>query len=73
MASASTIISRQKKDRNDILNEYWTKWLCVRQGVESAKQMLELNNIPIGEFTTAIYRNLRYGRGKYRNIMIVVK
>ena len=74
MASASTIISRQKKDRIDILNEYRQKGcVCGGEWIEAAKQLLELNNIPVGEFTTAIYRNLRFGRGKYRNIMIVEK
>ena len=68
MASASTIILRQKKDRIDILNEYQKKGcVCGGEWIEAAKQLLELNNIPVGEFTTAIYRNLRCGRGKYRN------
>ena len=68
MASASTIILRQKKDRIDILNEYRKKGsVCGGEWIEAAKQLLELNKIPVGEFTTAIYRNLRCGRGKYRN------
>ena len=72
MAEAPTKLVKQKKDRLDILHEFQDK-PCVCQGewLLAAAELLELNGINRDVFTSAIYKNLRLGRGKYRNIMII--
>lgn len=72
MAEASTKLAKQKKDRLDILHEFREKpCVCHGEWLSAAKEILELNGIPVDVFTSAVYRNLRLGRGKFRNIMIV--
>ena len=73
MADARKEVEAAKnRDRLDILIKAKTEGECICEGkwLTCAKEVLKLNNINEAEFTKAIYDNLRYGRGKFRNVLI---
>ena len=73
MAGAQDKIERQKTDRLDILIKFKYQEPCVCNGewLTCAKEVMDLNNIDVAEFRSAILENIRLGRAKFRNIFIV--
>ena len=74
MAKAREEVDAMKHhDRLDILITAKTEGTCVCEGMwlKCAKEVLSLNEIPQQEFSKAVFDNLRLGRGKFRNIILV--
>lgn len=73
MAEAATKLKISNRDRLDVLNNYADQEPCICEGewLAMAKEVLSLNGISERVFASAIYANLQFGRGKYRNIIIV--
>ena len=44
---------------------------CNKPWLECALELLRLNNIDFSGFSDALYNNLRYGRGKFHNVILV--
>ena len=44
---------------------------CNKQWLECALELLRLNNVDLSVFSDALYNSLRYGRGKFRNAILV--
>lgn len=75
MQSAKSRLERQQLSRMDILHSFFEQSACGEpcdgKWLKCAKEVLELNNIPINDFTTSITTLLEEGRGKHKNILLV--
>ena len=69
IANSQENVVRQSKTRLEILSDHLIK--CDCQWYESALQVLRRNDIPVAVFSESLKNLLQYGRGKYRNVMIV--
>ena len=67
------VAALKKHDRVEMLIEAKTQTACVCEGLwlKMAKEVLQLNGIDEKEFAKAIYDNLKLGRAKFRNVILV--
>ncbi len=66
-------LARLQKTRLELLDEAYNAQCvagCNGRWLECALTILRDNNIPLTEYTGAVYKALQLGRGKYRNIYI---
>jgi hypothetical protein len=72
MAEASEKMKIVKREKIDTLTSFKeSPCICRGEWLRCAREVLTLNKISEEEFTSAILKNVRDGRGKYRNIMLV--
>jgi hypothetical protein len=73
LVHAKEIISNEDITRMDRLDEAYTSECVVESctWLQSAKEVLQLNNITEREFAEAIFNSLKFGRRKFRNVMLI--
>ena len=72
-AARKNVDNAKNRDRFDILLRYRHEEECVCDGLwlTCAREVLQLNNIDEGIFTTALLNNLKFGRAKFRNVLLI--
>ena len=72
-AARKNVESAKKRDRLDILLKYRYEEECVCNGLwlTCAREVLQLNNLDETVFTTALLNNIKFGRAKFRNVLLI--
>ena len=72
-AARKNVESSKNRDRFDLLLKYRHEEDCVCNGLwlTCAREVLQLNNIDEKVFTTALLNNIKLGRAKFRNILLI--
>ena len=75
MNTAKSEIEKARLPRMDIIRSYVEQSPCGEpcdgQWLECAKEVLNLNNIPVSVFASSVRELMEKGRGKHRNILII--